>query len=59
MGKTPDYIKRAAKNYRDKWHFISLRLPSDFKERLAAAGITTADIAAMVKAELERREKSP
>lgn len=58
MGKTPDYVKRAAKNYRDKFHFISLRLPQDYKERLAAVGISSADIVEMVKKELERRENA-
>ena len=34
MGKTPEYTKRAAKKYRDKFDIIQLRLEKGMKERI-------------------------
>lgn len=38
MDKTPDYIKKAVNNYRDKFDIIQVRLPKGTKEKLKELG---------------------
>ena len=38
MEKTPDYIKKAVNNYRDKFDIIQVRLPKGTKEKLKELG---------------------
>lgn len=56
MGKIPTYTKKAIDKYRKKHYFMQIRLPLDYKERLAETGITSAWVSDMVKKEVEKRE---
>lgn len=38
MGKTPDYIKKAVNNYRNKFDVIQVRFPKGTKEKLKELG---------------------
>ena len=38
MGKTPDYVKKAVNNYRDKFDIIQIRFPKGTKDRIIASG---------------------
>lgn len=38
MEKTPDYIKKAVNNYRDKFDIIQVRFPKGTKEKLKELG---------------------
>lgn len=37
MGKTPDYVKKAVNNYRDKFDIIQIRFPKGTKDRIIAS----------------------
>lgn len=58
MGKTPEYTKRAAKKYRDKFDILQVRLDKGTKERIKS--ITSASCSEYVKRlimdDLERKE---
>ena len=58
MGKTPEYTKRAAKKYRDKFDILQVRLDKGTKERIQA--ITSASCSEYVKRlimdDLEQKE---
>ena len=41
MGKTPEYTKRAAKKYRDKFDILQVRLDKGTKERIRSITIST------------------
>ena len=47
MGKTPEYTKRAAKKYRDKFDILQVRLDKGTKERIKS--ITSASCSEYVK----------
>lgn len=53
MAKTPDYVKRAVNNYRDKFDFIQVRLPKGTKERLADKGNVNDYICGLILNDLE------
>ena len=38
MGKTPDYVKKAVNNYRDKFDIIQIRFPKGTKDSIIASG---------------------
>lgn len=38
MSKTPDYTKKAVKNYREKFDIVQTRLPKGTKDRIQATG---------------------
>ena len=38
MGKTPDYVKKAVNNYRDKFDIIQIRFPKGTKDSVIASG---------------------
>ena len=58
MGKTPEYTKRAAKKYRDKFDILQVRLDKGTKERIKS--ITSARCSEYVKClimdDLEQKE---
>lgn len=58
MGKTPEYTKRAAKKYRDKFDILQVRLDKGTKERIKS--ITSASCSEYVKRlimdDLEQKE---
>ena len=54
--KTPEYTRRAIDKYKSGFDFVSVRLPAGTKSRMDAAGMTPADRAAALMAELEKRE---
>lgn len=56
MAKTPDYVKRAVNNYRDKFDFIQIRFPKGTKERLADKGNVNDYICGLVLADLADQE---
>lgn len=45
MAKTADYTRRAAKNYRDKFDIVHIRLPKGTKDRAQAAELNINDVA--------------
>ena len=56
--KTPEYVKKSVNKYRDKHDIIQLTLEKGLKDRLKAAGISTADIRELIMNELEKRENN-
>lgn len=58
MSKTPEYTKRAVKNYRDKFDFIQIRFPKGTRERLAEKGNINDYICGLVMADLGEQEES-
>ncbi len=55
--KTPEYSKRAVKNYQNKFDLQQLRLEKGLRARAAAVGLTPKAMAILIKAEVEKREK--
>ena len=55
--KTPEYTRKAIREYQKKQYFMQVRFPVELKERLAAAGLTSSVVADLVLKELEKREK--
>ena len=56
--KTPEYTRKAIETYRKKHYFMQVRFPLDYKDRLAAAGISAAVVSDLVLKELEKRENA-
>ena len=61
MGVTPEYTKRAIKNYNAKFDRIAVNLPIGTKERIKEMTGTSCNayISSLVLADLERREGKP
>ena len=54
--KTPDYTRRAIEKYREKHDIIQMQLPKGTRGRALAVGMAPKDMAALVLAEIDRRE---
>lgn len=59
MSKTPDYVKNAVKNYRDKYDVVQARLDKGTTDRIKALGMNTNKmIKELVNTELNRMERA-
>jgi hypothetical protein len=56
MKKTPEYLRKAIKNYQSKFDLQQLRLPKGTRSRAAAVGLSPADMASLIVEEIEKRE---
>lgn len=56
MGKMPDYILKAAANYRKKHDIVSLNFEVGEREQLRAVGLDNPECVRILRAELKRRQ---
>lgn len=55
--KTPEYSRKAIRRYESKFDIQQLRLEKGLRARAAAVGLTPSDMAKLIKAEVEKRER--
>lgn len=60
MGKTPEYVKKAVSNYRQKYDFIQIRFEKKehIRERLASKEDINSYICGLILADLEQGKES-
>jgi hypothetical protein len=56
--KTPSYIRKAQKDYRERTKEVRFRISSDEFTRAAAVGLDSQAVKALFLAEIEKREKT-